>query len=298
MLRKNNLPPITDEMNVALWGTSGSGKTWLLHALAKELMWYTQNDPEFNYTLVDEDQQALFPFPPDTTDVGGTLSPEDRMWVFKRVGKINSRAHQISSHEHKIIVHDDMGRNLVDAISPGNEGLTAETLKHSPNLILLLDPSTVKGSGVGPDSDSNRLEKHEYAQYMHNLINTLQKKGGTRRLAVCLSKADLLKVLLPIQELVKAVFGADVMAQFRNPNLQVEYFRVSAVGYLKQPNGREVPNLDTSGNIREKDAWDPFNVVSPFFWIFESIERERVQKGDFLGDRGRSYIPYPKPRRK
>jgi hypothetical protein len=290
-------PNSTNGTNIALWGPTGSGKTWLIHALAKELSWYSDKDLEFSYSLIDDSGIALWPTPPNSVDQGATQFPEDRLWTFERKGKKDTPTHKISSHSHSIIVHDDRGQNLVDAALGGVQSLAITTLQNSPNLILLLDPSTVKGIGVSsPTQVSTEYERHEYTQIIYNLINLLLAQEGQRRIAVCLSKADLLNLILPEQELIKACFGPDLLRLFNNQRLQVKFFRVSSVGFLKKSTGKKVPNITNEGNIGNPDQWEPFNVVSPFFWLFESIERQRLKQGDVFGDREKKYIPYPKPR--
>ncbi|MFT3892775.1 MAG: hypothetical protein QM730_14180 [Anaerolineales bacterium] len=162
---------------------------------------------------------------------------------------------------------------------------------------MLLDPSTVKGIGVSsPVAVDTEYDRHEYAQIIYNLVNLLLSQAGQRRIAVCLSKADLLNLILPEQELIKACFGPDMLRLFNNPRLQVKFFRVSSVGFVKKTGGRKSPNITSEGNIENPGSWEPFNVVSPFFWLFESIERQRLKTGDLFGEREKKYIPYPKPR--
>ncbi|NOT02999.1 MAG: ATP-binding protein [Anaerolineales bacterium] len=285
--------------NIAIWGPPGSGKTWLIHALAKELSWYNDRDSDFSYSLVDDTGVRLYPSPPNSVDQGATMAPEDRVWTFERKGKKQSQAHIISTQRHNIIVHDDKGQNLVDAVTPFvGQSLTIETLRYSPNIIILLDPSTVKNLSIStPVPPPTVYEKHEYTELLLNLVNALAAQGVERHLAVCLSKSDLLNLILPVEEIVKACFGVDTLKVLQDPRIHTRFFRVSSVGFLRQPHGKKSPNITIEGKISNEEVWEPFNVVSPFFWLFEAIERARIGGGNTLfSDRGKIYLPYPRPR--
>ncbi|MFT3892774.1 MAG: hypothetical protein QM730_14175 [Anaerolineales bacterium] len=123
----------TDSTNIAMWGPHGAGKTWLIYALAKELSWYSDRDPEFSYSIIDDTGINVWPSPPNAIDQGPTAFPEDRLWVFERRGKKQTPTHQISSHRHSIVVHDDKGQNLIDAVVEGGQNLAIATLQNSPN---------------------------------------------------------------------------------------------------------------------------------------------------------------------
>lgn len=295
--------PITDDTNIAMWGITGSGKTWMLHAFAKELAWYNENDPQFTYTLLDGNNRALaLPNPPDATDLAPTEMPEDRTWMFERKGRDSaSRRHLISSHVHRIVVHDNRGSDLVDVVSKNeNENaIILSVLQASSNLIVTLDPTAVEDAPlIGPVKSQQQYKKYEYEQFIRGLVNRILERNNTGRLAICLSKADLVRLYLPVEKIIEALYGEGFARALTNPKLTVRFFRVSSVGTVRLSDGRRVTNISDGLNVlKVPEKWDPVNVVSPFFWLFEEIERARIKSGsDFLGDRVSQYIPYPQPR--
>jgi GTPase SAR1 family protein len=282
--------------NVALWGAYGSGKTWLLNAFGKELAWYNENDPQFEYLLKDiDDNYLLFTEPLNTDNAPPTDASVDHLWTFERHGKLkNSRAHQISSHAHRILVHDNPGQVLVNVIN-GDESndIVFSALQNSPNLILLLDPTNVKGGPIA--SSSSQLTKSDYERLLGMLVEIVLQKNSQVRIAVCLSKSDLVKIHLPTEEIIRVVFGDGALRSLNSPRVDKAFFRVSSVGIFRK-GGKRLSNLTDGQALSDPDHWNPLNVVAPFFWIFEAIERQRISEGDWLGDRNKIYIPYPPPR--
>ena len=288
------------ESDISLWGVAGSGKSWLIYALARELAWYTDNDSNFSYSFKDSDDQYILSLqPPSDAFLAPTLESEDHWRIFERKGKIRSHSHKVSSHAHSIVIHDNPGSRLVSDIeeySSGYDTIISTTLKASKNIIILLDPTSVMASSSLNTDSIGLFSKSEYGYLISKLVQTALSNADHIRLAVCLSKSDLVKVRLPVEELVRVMFGEGTMRALSSSRVEKKFFRVSSVGYIRS-NGERVPNIDpSSGKLRDEFRWHPINVVSPFFWFFESIERERISKGDFLGDRTKIYIPYPPPR--
>lgn len=291
--------------NIALWGITGSGKSWLVHAFAKELMWYTENDPDFIYSLKDTDNAPIRSLKaPSRQDIEATQSTEDHIWVFERRGRKNSRSHQISSHAHQIVIHDNPGKGLVDAaessLSDGN--LISSAIHASQNLILMLDPTSVKSSPV-VGKDIGAHTKSDYERWVGSLIDGLLSKSPNKnlRVAVCVSKSDLVQIQLPTEEIVKVIFGEGIFRALNFPHVEKRFFKLSSVGYFKKAGGsKRLPNITpddlADAKLLDEDNWNPINVVTPFFWLFEAIERERIRQGDIFGDRERHYIQYPPPR--
>lgn len=282
---------------IALWGASGSGKTWLLNAFGRELAWYNENDPDFEYSLKDiDDNYLLFNEPINAVSSPATSASEDYLWTFERRGKKkNSRAHQISSHAHKILVHDNPGDELVKVINgEGNNDVVFSALQNSTNFILLLDPLNIKDSPVG-GSTSSELTKSDYERLLGMLVEIVLRNNKGVRLAICLSKSDLVKIYLPTDEIIRVVFGDGVLRPLNSPHVEKKFFRVSSVGTIRK-HGKRTSNLSNGQSLDEPDRWSPINVAAPFFWLFEGVERQRISAGDWLGDRNNVYIPYPPPR--
>jgi hypothetical protein len=294
--------PNTD---IALWGVTGSGKTWLIHALARELAWYTDKDPDFSYSLKDsEDQYIRSLHAPTAEKIAATLEGEDHLWIFERKAKENktSRSHQVSSHAHQILIHDNPGKDLKDALdeyAPDNDSMVSRILKLSRNIIILLDHTTLPDpkNEKSASSSENIFSKTDYERLIGTLVDIVTSNNTNVRLAVCVSKADTIKIHLPTDEYIRVMFGDGVMRAFSSSLVTKQFFRISSVGVLRSADGRKKSNIDdNSTGLKDETRWNPVNVAAPFFWLFESIERERISVGDFLGDRKKYYTPYPPPR--
>lgn len=296
--------------NIALWGTTGSGKSWLINAFAKELTWYTENDRDFIYSLRDGDNVPIRAIrTPNDQDIAATLRAEDHVWTFERRGRDkNSRSHQVSSHAHQIVVHDNPGSHLEKAAESGlsDESIVSSVFQNSQNIILVLDPTAVRDSPI-VEANMSPLTKNDYGMWMESLIDgVLAKNPGKKlRIAVCISKADLVQIQLTNEEIIKIIFGEGLLRALDLPNIEKRLFKVSSVGYIKKSSGgRRTSNIDDrkSGDdknritLLDENNWNPINVVTPFFWQFEAIERERIRNNNFLGDREKYYKAYPPPR--
>lgn len=290
--------------DIALWGVTGAGKTWLIHALARELAWYTEKDPDFSYSLKDSDDQYIRSLhAPTKSGIAPSLEGEDHLWIFERKAKIKSRAHQISSHAHQILIHDNPGddlRKALDEYALDNDTMVSRTLKISRNIIILLDPTTLNDGKLKiatPEVNERKYSKSDYERLIGTLVDVVISNNQNVRLAICVSKADLLKIHLPTEEIVKVMFGEGIMRALSSPKVTKQFFRVSSVGVLRSSDGRKKSNIDDKlEGLIDESRWSPINVVSPFFWLFEAIEKERIGIDDFLGDRKKYYIPYPPQR--
>jgi len=305
---------IDDISKIAMWGPSGSGKSWLIHAFGKTLLKYSMTDTDFLYEITDKDGRPLDFY--SLPNVKPTATIEDQTFLFRRRGKKISEAHRISSHSHHISIVDNKGSSL----SSLSDMATFTSLMDSPNIILLLDTSLQQRehflhieSGADKedlfdiDSDPPILfTPEEYKSLVAKLLQLLSKSiSGERHIAVCLTKVDLLRVRgRNPTELVRMFFGADMYSLFREyssiPNINIEFFSVSSAGFIRDSNEIK-SNFDFStGNLLKTDMWEPFNVEAPFFWFFENIERKRIAESGglfasklFGNSRLKNYIPYP-----
>ena len=80
MATTDNLP-----REIAFWGPSSSGKTWLMQSLARALHKINQDDPEFEYVLaqpeaVAQAQAKAFQAPQNQA----TSDAYDKVWMFQR----------------------------------------------------------------------------------------------------------------------------------------------------------------------------------------------------------------------
>ena len=291
--KNKEMNSISDHTDIALWGPSASGKSWFLHALSKELDWYNRVDPNFEYRLYDYKDSPVRDYSLPNNEILPTAFAEDYAWRFERRGKKNTLPHKISSHLHNIVVHDSPGRTMIDAVvnnSKYENEMYNNILRYSNNIIVFLDPTNINDNPISETANNSFLNttKHDYERLLYELIKISLEEKKYLRLAICLSKSDLISNCLPAEELVSTIFGQDLINIIKSRQVISSFFRISSVGIV---------NITAEGNLREVENWNPINVVSPFFWIFESVERERITTGDsFFDDRERYYLPYPPPR--
>lgn len=296
------------EENIALWGPTSAGKSWMIRALCKELAWYNQHDPEFNYRVIDHNNQPISINPPTRADILPTDSAVDRIIHFHREGKKKTPRHIISAQTHRINIHDNRGLNLVEALrSPGQDRIVDTTLEDSPYVIAVLDPTTFLGKTTHSASSSSTpsaslpgalVTVPEYLDSVHALCHFLSSTSAgdkNKYLAICINKADSFALKSPPWQLIRMLFGRemfDLLEGFRG-RLKINAFATSSVGYYWD-RGIQKANANALGEIVRPDQWKPCNVVAPFFWIFENKERDRLQRrGGLLGQSLEDYIPYP-----
>jgi len=287
--------------DIVFWGPPASGKSWLINAFAKELQNY-EGDPNFYYEL--KDSVTDVPIFPSPEPIAGTSKISDSVWEFSRKAKKHSFSHEVSSHIHRIRIRDDRGYSTFTL----DNMLTKATFREFDSVFLLLDPTSV--GNTNEESDI-KISPSLYAEKIRNLFETMNLSSGSQRfIAVCITKIDQLGARQRDPwEIINIYFGNDlykILNQYRSfTNLSIQTFSTSAFGFL--PTVKREPNYDPStGTLRSPDLWEPYNVASPFFWIFENIERRRImkfaydsflQKLLFRNDRLKNYIPYPVKRK-
>lgn len=294
--------------DIALWGPTGSGKTWLIYSLAQELKTYNRKDREFQYRLTDDDDQPVSVSKPEDKP---TDRAEDRLWRFARIphpgATIKPERIAVSCHTHNINVHDDAGINLTEAVyNPDDTSVATNSLLESPYLVVLLDPTLVDGSdlaslAIKPDSV---MAINDYCHMVTSLCSMLSqypvKDNTSRLMAVCLSKTDLTGLRRDPKNMIRIFFGQDLLDEIEHfsNKINLKFFTFSSAGYY-QDGGRRIPNYDNNTRELAKEKnWQPQNTVAPFFWMFEEIERQRLAAGDKrrMSNRLNLYSPYPRPK--
>jgi hypothetical protein len=310
---------MNDAYNIALWGPTRSGKTWLMKSFGKTLTRYTNKDPEFAYHIIDPEGHSLQLFKAPENEA--TINVDDIAWLFFRKPKINTGAHSISAHTHTIWLHDAPGSKLEELKDP----VIVSGLRNADGVLILLDPNLLSstrlsgqvqtqqddliaqlaqgGQGAStPSMDSGLYTQNEYTQITTKALELLSHSPREGRgVAICVTKMDLLGVQgRDPWQLIEAYFGQDMLMQLRSfqAHLLMETFAVSAAGFLES-SGRQ-PNYDWENQaLLAPDQWNPHNVEAPFFWMFEKIERQRLAKNSngivrslFGKSRQKDYIPY------
>lgn len=300
--------------DIAIWGPTGSGKTWLIKAFAKELEWYNENDTHFSYELVDEDDIPVIPKPPKNRASDRAV---DHLFRFRRIPKdIKDAAHLISAHSHLINVHDDMGRNVVTASIDDKVAPEAFIkLTESRFVVIILD-STIQSQRrnkqnkiIPGNNNADEIEdadlvddyekedypeiatrgkwtSEEYHQMLKKLLSILathpprpsETGKSSRHVAICLTKMDMSTLRDDPASLLGRVFGREILNlihSFEN-SFSIKIFLSSSAGTYRDDDGK-IPNFDEqSGELIQPKRWEPRNAVAPFFWIFQISEKERL----------------------
>jgi len=311
--------------NIALWGPSAVGKDWLFRSFTKELEYYNQQDNNYHYELLERapGQRDLQPKEVEIPVDAPTPGIDMVSFVFRRKA-LNGGITQ----EHDLIIQNNNGQELVNSLDNSMEfETTFQILVQARNLFLVLGPPEgnipvhyqspdIPELQPEPDVFSNDVNESKYAaqtvnsqdkkilfdrqtyfQFMRRLFSSFQ--NNTRRnLAVCLTKCDIMNFRGLPQDMLELRYGLAMkdLLELEQKKHNIRVFATSAAGYLRQ-NGRWIPNMQ--GNvIRDTERWDPLNTAAPFFWIFDTIEKQRLESAPFWS-RGallKSYDPYPDPR--
>ena len=258
------------------------------------MSWYNESDPDFEYVLKDFEDYPILVKRPSVFETPPTEMSEDQAWKFFRVEKRTNPLHKHRLYEHKLIVHDGRGSEMIDMVhnfSDYHQSIYYSIFRYSRTVIILLDPTNIKDSPV--EMAGSWITKNDYERWIDSLIEIGLKDKSHLQIAVCLSKSDLINSFLPTEDLVAAIFGDGIIKVFNSPQVTTGFFRVSSVGTILM-NGARLPNItDNMTELRDQDKWNPVNVASPFFWIFEKKEKERISKAN---QRIMNYKPYPQPR--
>ena len=316
---------------IAFWGPSSSGKTWLMQSLARALHKINQDDSEFEYVLAQP--EALTAISAQAPQNQATSDAYDKVWLFQRKVRPehDTPSHRLSAHSHSIVVRDAPGEllmqgvnnvvmvplrdaqciiavldpSLIDSATPNPAAATAARPERTTNqgLAALFGSSSAAAAPVPGLGASFQYTQAQYTQMVSNLLQLLSSAPRPdRHVAVCITKVDQLGVQgrSPWQ-VIEVFFGAEMAKLLKSyaGKMEIEAFGVSAAGYLDAY--RQQPNFDPgTRSLLSPDKWQPFAVETPFFWLFTFLERQRLGQGGgriprwyFSRDRLARYIGYP-----
>ena len=258
---------------IALWGSGGSGKTWLIWAFVKELQRLEEKDPEFSFSLSAKNASGswnqLLWEPPQGTP---THSSCDYEWRFEKHGG-NSSSNQGGVQPATVLLFDDKGTRTVRApLEPTKYRNTYYTLKH-----------TAKGVLIALDHEDG-YSNAERLKAVASLLALLEKnatENKPRYAAVCITKMDELAYIKPwpVWEVIEAKFGKGMYRELmkfkrrgeNGAHLFLKGFKVSSVGFLRGTNQTQT-NYDSGQNkLRDEDNWYPWRVSEPFLWLFNQL---------------------------
>lgn len=267
-----------DITKIALWGPTGSGKTWMLRAFGRDLIrvnsLINDNTPTIRWDLRlfdSEDKPIVVP-------VDLTISPtgelEDEVVMFMRtpINKAGDPELSIPSVSHKIILRDNMGENLVKAmrLTPEVSDRPAELILSTADAVIVLLDVNYRAFVVSDPTMGILADDASYAEHIQELCRLLSTGGEQKNVAVCVSKVDLSSLK---SNVIRTLFPrTDEVLQQYSKRLRINYFNISSFGYIRH-RGKFLANFNPdTGSVLDPQSWKPYNVSSPFFWIFEQIE--------------------------
>lgn len=314
--------PLPHETEITVWGPTQSGKDWLLRGFVKELEEYTLRSQDFIFDLrerkrIDSNYLPVISFPPN--DIAPTAIGEDYIHTFTRRIKTGNNADnlKISSFTHYINFHNNRGAELVASLlDPARFDATFYSIIRSQNLLIVLDPNFEKTEDItntdifDTDRSSNideypdvalrpGISKESYYKILTMLLDALANYNSPKKnLAICITKTDTLKISGNAWDLIERTFGQKIYRLFDNYRrvFNIEAFSTSAAGYTTIK-GRTVPNY-SNGKLINPEHWRPINCATPFFWLFQNIEIERIKATSnflFRENNLRNYRRYPLP---
>jgi len=294
--------------NIALWGPPGSGKTWLIRAFSKELELYNQKDVDFDYVLIDEDTQTLVRA--DAPIQAGSKDFEDHLLRFTRKPKPGKKGpkYEVCNQSHLINIRDLPGGWTIDVINdPEKYDAALQGFLNSKYIVAVFDHSLKSGEsapveaeynpGKASSFDPSENSRDTYALWFTKFLELLSQNDAQpsqRFVALTLSKIDKLTWRRAPEEILATKFGPNIRhlmnkylyrqgVDISRLPVVLNVFSTTSAGYY----GPHTPNIDEDGNIKKIDKWMPRNTAAPFFWIFETIERQRIARVS------EHYVGYP-----
>src|SRR6266851_3329659 len=134
---------------IAFWGPSSSGKTWLMQSLARSLHRLNQDDAEFEYVLAQPEALAATSALASGASVSAqapqnqaTSDAYDKVWLFQRKVRPehDNPGHRLSAHCHSIVVRDAPGELLMQGVN----NVVMVPLRDAQCILAVLDPSLIE----------------------------------------------------------------------------------------------------------------------------------------------------------
>lgn len=314
--------------SIALFGPAASGKTTLLMAFAQSMKEVDRIASNGLMThRLEANNESSFRFLQDSLFRGqfplATHAMESVNLTFSREPlDSNDKRQTTSSFKHELSLIDNRGELYTEGIDGSISNLQQlravtdqaaynswQVLAGCNGILLLLDPTSV-------ETDMNeegryRISRIEYAQMVQRLmwLSPVTEEGSKRRIAICITKVDLLNNISGItpEEVLERQFGTPMLVSIRSlqnhfGNDAIRVFTISSIGSIETSSGHTRPNIISMGSdssIINPSSWKPYKVYEPFFWLFESIERDLLESQSptglsriFRRDKRQDYIPY------
>lgn len=262
------------DKKIMIWGLSGVGKTTFIHALPREMSMFPNVGLRFK---LEGDLPIMAP-----TEFG-----EDLSFQFK-ISKVESGE---IVREYALSLYDDKGDAMKRALEDiDSDSIILSYIRLAKGIIVLIDPTLIL-------NDLNH--KRELIRLIQNLINLLRKREDRPSVAICMNKMDLLNSRWNDPEIFFEIcFGSawrDLKANILSSrNIDFRLFLVSAAGFVRDGLYREYSNF-LNNKIEVEDAWRPWNVSAPFFWIFSRFDELQTKPWYSLWQSDTDKNTYPLP---
>jgi len=283
-------------LRIIVVGLEGSGRRWFIQSLPRSIARHS-SDPDFDYRIEDVyDKTDIRPILPSALETDEKM--QDVVWRFQRIPRRGTYAHIISAHTHIFNVVSGDSDDFAKSFQGGGANF----------LFILLDPTKLSDfialdtsfeQNLATENKGEKLTRAKYVEYVKGILDEVAFSSDLHwSVGVCVVKGDLLDNTEESWGLVRTIFGESMVLLFRQYKTrfsEIMPFRVSSFGYYLVDDERK-PNPNP---VLYDDVWLP-EVASPFFWAFESVEKQRIlQSADlitrlfFHGDRIKLYLHYP-----
>jgi hypothetical protein len=217
---KSNLAPgkkLYDQIEIALWGPSQSGKDWLIRGFIKELNDFNRRKLPLQYSLYEVQSGIQKPVPIVLAEPPvniPTSETQQLQYIFKREpiptdDPAERAARQISAQEHSFLIDNNKGAFLVEAlIDPIRFESIYGMLLNAHSLILVLGipkgelvetpDQPVFGALARPENNNLSADALDIFWSRETYLNFIQRlfaclvSGPPRNVAVCMTKVDQL----------------------------------------------------------------------------------------------------------
>jgi GTPase SAR1 family protein len=278
---------------IVFWGPATSGKTWLFRAFLKKVQLLNDILKSQGYSLdvkeINGNRWESIPNIDGLLTEATSDSMQSYYQIIRKTEKtsVSGIKTRVNTHSHEIWVFDNPGgwfQKQTQAEMKEDQKKqvagVAEAIRNAHYLVLALD------SGKTTTGESN------FAEDLKQLTSLVANTEG-KKIAACITKTDALgqQLVIPLYNrdesqlkgLLTRSFGQEYARQIDasldilRRSHDVKLFATSAVGYHEK-DGKKIVNLnETKTAIGNTAAWNPEEVEKPFFWLFDAIERQRIE---------------------
>jgi hypothetical protein len=296
---------IQEKASISVWGPIGSGKTYLLNSFQFNT-YKLYNSLDVQYKFVENGKNVNpFEIRPEKSKADPTSYLEITDIVLSRRFRKKDYGTKISSHKHHIVLFDEKGEAILDALSD-HKVISNDSAAYRSVL--------AKSTGIIFVLNKGNTTSEEYFLLLKTALENLETiREHPGYYAFCVTKADVFTknfANADVDDLLIMSFGQEWAQKILNLIEEQGKIRpiflcaCSSVGfYVDVINQVEKSNVNPGTSaIINYEEWNPIGVEKPFFWILEKIEENRLSQmysqrfiGKYLFARAmKHYIPFPK----